>query len=383
MITYAFLQTYWWFLISVLGAILVFLLFVQGGQTLLFFEKNEIRRTMMVNAIGRKWELTFTTLVVFGGAFFASFPLFYSTSFGGAYWLWMLILIGFVLQAVSYEYRKKKGNVYGTRVYDAFLAFNGTFATILLGVAVAMFFFGADFTVNKTNLLDTNAPVISSWASTHGLEAILNWKNLLLGFTVLFLARTQALLYFINTIDDNVTREKSATALIGNGGVFVVLFLAFLFVLLTSNGYQATTVNGIETFESTPYKYLYNFIDMWWVLIAFIIGVALVLFAIIRTTFSRKTYTNGIWFSGAGTILVVLSLFWIAGYNGTAYYPSSIDPNSSLSIRNSSSSEFTLTVMSWVSLAIPFVAAYIIYAWYSLGKEPITAKEMEETTHKY
>lgn len=383
MITYAFLQSYWWFLISVLGAILVFLLFVQGGQTLLFFEKNEIRRTMMVNAIGRKWELTFTTLVVFGGAFFASFPLFYSTSFGGAYWLWMLILIGFVLQAVSYEYRKKKGNVYGTRVYDAFLAFNGTFATILLGVAVAMFFFGADFTVNKTSLLDTNAPVISSWASTHGLEAILNWKNLLLGFTVLFLARTQALLYFINTIDDNVTREKSATALIGNGGIFVVLFLAFLFVLLTSNGYQATTVNGIETFESTPYKYLYNFIEMWWVLIVFIIGVVLVLFAIIRTAFSKKTYTNGIWFSGAGTILVVLSLFWIAGYNDTAYYPSLIDPNSSLSIRNSSSSEFTITVMSWVSLAIPFVATYIIYAWYSLGKEPITAKEMEETTHKY
>ena len=382
MITYEFLQSYWWFLISVLGAILVFLLFVQGGQTLLYMEKDQLRRTMLINAIGRKWELTFTTLVVFGGAFFASFPLFYSTSFGGAYWLWMLILIGFVLQAVSYEYRKKKGNLYGSSTYDTFLAINGTLATILLGVAVAMFFFGAKFTVNKSNILDTTAPVISSWSPSHGLEAICNWKNLLLGFTVLFLARTQALLYFMNAIDDDIVREKSATALIGNGTIFVVFFLAFVGVLLTSEGYQGVTIYDVDTFTSVPYKYLHNFIDMWWAAIIFLAGVILVLYAIIRSAFSKR-YTKGIWFSGAGTILVVLSLFWIAGYNNTAYYPSLIDPASSLSIRNSSSSEFTLSVMSCVSLVIPFVAAYIIYAWYSLSKKPITAKEMEETSHKY
>ena len=382
MITYEFLQSYWWFLISVLGAILVFMLFVQGGQTLLTLEKNPLRRSMLINAIGRKWELTFTTLVVFGGAFFASFPLFYSTSFGGAYWLWMLILIGFVLQAVSYEYRKKKGNIYGTRTYDMFLAINGTLATVLLGVAVAMFFFGAEFTVNKNNLLDPQSPVISSWSPSHGLEAICNWKNLLLGFTVLFLARTQALLYFMNAIDDRIIREKSATALIGNGLIFVILFLAFTGVLLTSDGYQAEVIAHKETFVATPYKYLHNFIDMWWVSVTFLVGVVLVLYAIIRSAFS-KNYTKGIWFSGTGTVLVVLSLFWVAGYNNTAYYPSLLDPCCSLSIHNSSSSEFTLTAMSWVSLLIPFVAAYIIYAWRSLNKTPITAKEMEETSHKY
>ena len=382
MITYEFLQSYWWFLISLLGAILVFLLFVQGGQTLLSMEKNELRRTMLVNSIGRKWEFTFTTLVVFGGAFFASFPLFYSTSFGGAYWLRMLILIGFVLQAVSYEYRKKKGNIFGTRTYDLFLALNGSVSTILLGVAVAMFFFGGEFTINKSNILDSQAPVISSWASTHGLEAIFNLKNLLLGFTVLFLARTQALLYFINSIDDNIIHEKSATALIGNGAIFVILFLSFMAVLLTGNGYQSVTINGVETFVSTPYKYWNNFIEMWWVLVLFLIGVVLVLYAIIRTAFS-KNYKCGIWFSGIGTVLVVLSLFFIAGYNGTAYYPSITDPSSSLSIRNSSSSEFTLTTMSWVSLIIPFVLAYIIYAWRAINKKPITAKEMEESSHKY
>ncbi len=382
MITYEFLQSYWWFLISLLGAILVFLLFVQGGQTLLSMEKNELRRTMLVNSIGRKWEFTFTTLVVFGGAFFASFPLFYSTSFGGAYWLWMLILIGFVLQAVSYEYRKKKGNIFGTRTYDIFLALNGSVSTILLGVAVAMFFFGGEFTINKSNILDSQAPVISSWASTHGLEAIFNLKNLLLGFTVLFLARTQALLYFINSIDDNIIHEKSATALIGNGAIFVILFLSFMAVLLTGNGYQSVTINGVDTFVSTPYKYWNNFIEMWWVLVLFLIGVVLVLYAIIRTAFSNN-YKCGIWFSGIGTVLVVLSLFFIAGYNGTAYYPSITDPSSSLSIRNSSSSEFTLTTMSWVSLIIPFVLAYIIYAWRAINKKPITAKEMEESSHKY
>lgn len=382
MITYQFLQSYWWVLISVLGALLVFLLFVQGGQTFLLSEKNEMRRTMMVNSLGRKWEFTFTMLVVFGGAFFASFPLFYSTSFGGAYWLWMLILIGFVLQAVSYEYRKKRGNIYGTKTYDTFLLFNGSISTILLGVAVGMFFFGGEFSINKSNILNSMQPSISTWGPLHGLEAILCWKNLLLGFTVLFLARTQALLYFMNSIDDETTHEKSATALIGNGSVFVVLFLAFTAVLLTSTGYSEVIDNGTTTFVAEPYKYLHNLLDMWWVMIIFVVGVVLVLYAIIRSAFAKR-YKKGIWFSGIGTILVVLSLFFLAGFNNTPYYPSLIDASSSLSIHNSSSSEFTLTVMACVSLIIPFVAAYMIYAWKAINNKPITNQEMEQTQHKY
>ena len=382
MITYDFLQSYWWVLISILGGILVFMLFVQGGQTLLTIEKNELRRSMLINSIGRKWELTFTTLVVFGGAFFASFPLYYSTSFGGAYWLWILILIGFVLQAVSYEYRRKSGNVFGSRVYDAFLMFNGTLGTILLGVAVGLFFFGGEFTINKSNIINSESVVISSWAGTHGLEAIGNWRNLLLGLTVLFLARTLALLYFINSIEDVIIREKSRTALIGNGLIFVLLFVTFTIVLLTSSGYEYTNITGKETFILKDYKYLHNFISLWWAAIIFLIGVVAVLYAIIRTIL-KPHYNKGIWCGGVGTFLVVMTLFWIAGFNNTAYLPSLINPESSLTIRNSSSSEFTLMVMSCVSLIIPFVAAYIIYAWRSLSKSPITAKEMEETEHKY
>lgn len=381
MTTYNFLQSYWWVLISVLGALLVFLLFVQGGQTFLLTEKDEMQRTMKVNALGRKWEFTFTMLVVFGGAFFASFPLFYSTSFGGAYWLWMLILIGFVLQAVSYEYRKKHGNIYGTRVYDTFLFFNGSVSTILLGVAVAMMFFGAEFSIDKANILSAR-PTISTWGPYHGLEAILSWKNLLLGFTVLFLARTQALLYFINSIGDEITRKKSAKALIVNGTIFVVLFLAFVATLLTATGYSEVTENGASHFVAEPYKYLHNLIDMWWVMAIFVVGVVLVLYAIVRSIISPQ-FTKGVWFSGIGTIFVVLSLFFIAGFNNTAYYPSLIDSASSLSIRNSSSSEFTLTTMSWVSLIIPFVAAYMIYAWKAINNKPITQQEMEQTHHKY
>ena len=378
MITYQFLQSYWWFLISVLGGLLVFMLFVQGGQTLLCLEKEPNRRAMLVNAIGKKWELSFTTLVVFGGAFFASFPLFYSTSFGGAYWLWMLILIGFVLQAVSYEYRRKKGNIYGTPVYDTFLAINGTLATILLGVAVAMFFFGAEFTVCKSNIVSTGSPVISSWAPTHGLEAIFNWKNLILGFTILFLARTQALLYFINAINDATTHAKARKSLIWNATAFVVLFLSFVALLLTSTGVQAT--NG--TFTIVEYKYLTNFLQMWWFAAIFVIGVVLVLYAIIHTILCTS-FNHGFWFSGIGAFLVVVALFGVAGYNDTAYYPSLLHIDSSLTIRNSSSSEFTLSVMSCVSLIIPFVAAYIVYAWRALSKSPITEKEMEQSSHKY
>lgn len=379
MFTLDFFQSYWWFLISVLGAILVFLLFIQGGQALLFEARSDMERTMMVNALGRKWELSFTTLVVFGGAFFASFPLFYSTSFGGAYWLWILILIGFVLQAVSYEFRSKSGNIFGTRVYDFFLLLNGMLACILLGAAVSTFFFGAEFTVAKQNILNSASPVISTWSPTHGLEALWS-KNIVLGIAVFLLARTQAALFFIKTIDGGVVfRERCCFMVMRNGIAFVLFFVAFLVMLLLANGYQVAANGSIEIVE---YKYLHNFIDMWWVAVIFLVGVVMVVYAIGRTAFTKE-YNNGIWFSGIGTVLVVLSLFWIAGYNNTAYYPSLLDTASSLTIANSSSSEFTLRAMSIVSLLIPFVAAYIIYAWWSLTRKPITPDEMEAPGHKY
>ena len=381
MINIEYLQTYWWVLISVLGAILVFLLFVQGGQSMLLQRLSADDRVMMINSLGRKWELTFTTLVVFGGAFFASFPLFYSTSFGGAYWLWMLILFSFIIQAVSYEFRHKPGNLYGARTYDVFLFINGCVGCILLGVAVSMFFFGGEFTVTMGNILDPGSPVISRWASSHGFEAIFNWKNLVLGFAVLFLARTQAALYFLDNIKggEEIAKRNRRQVLV-NGVIFVVFFLIFLALLLTAKGLQA--VPGTGTFEWVDYKYLHNFLDMWWVLIIFLAGVVTVLYAIVRSAFST-TFTKGIWFSATGTILVVLSLFWIAGFNNTPYYPSLLDINSSLSIYNSSSTRFTLEVMSFVSLIIPFVVAYIAYVWYSMDRKPITPAEMKETDDKY
>lgn len=375
------LQVYWWLLVSVLGAILVFLLFVQGGQTLLCCGRDNESRTLMVNSLGHKWELTFTTLVVFGGAFFASFPLFYSTSFGGAYWLWMLILFSFVLQAVSYEFRSKPGNVFGTRTYDTFLLINGAFGCILLGVAVAMFFNPSDFTVTKGNILDNTSPVISRWAPTHGFEAIFNWFNLLLGFTVLFLARTMAQLYFINNInynDDFYARMKKGVMI--NGAIFVVLFLAFMACLLTRDGYELTTANGIpdvkNSFEIVPFKYFHNYITLWWALVALLVGVVMVLYAYGRTVFT-KHYTEGIWWAGIGVILVVLSLFWVAGYNNTPYYPS-VDPASSLTIANSSSSKFTLEVMSWVSVIVPFVVGYIAYVWHAMDRKKMTPNSLDD-----
>ena len=374
MITYEFLQNYWWLLISILGAVLVFLLFVQGGQTMLLTTKEATYKSMMVNSLGRKWELTFTTLVVFGGAFFASFPLFYSTSFGGAYWLWMIILFSFIVQAISYKYRQKEGNVYGTRTYDTLLFINGIIGPVLLGVAVAMMFFGAEFTVSKANILNPQASAISQWGPGHGIESIFNFKNLILGFTVLFLARVQATLYFINNIDDKRMHEELMPGFRLNAILFVVFFLTFAALLLTAKG----VAYGNGTAEWTDYKYLHNFIDMWWVLIIFLIGTLSVLYAIGRTVFT-KGFTKGIWYSGIGTALVVMSLFWVAGYNGTAYYPSLLDVESSLTIRNSSSSEFTLTAMSIVSLLIPFVLAYIVYAWYAMDRVKITKKEIEET----
>ncbi|MDE5744969.1 MAG: cytochrome d ubiquinol oxidase subunit II [Paramuribaculum sp.] len=381
MINIEYLQTYWWLLISVLGAILVFLLFVQGGQSMLLQRLSADDRVMMINSLGRKWELTFTTLVVFGGAFFASFPLFYSTSFGGAYWLWMLILFSFIIQAVSYEFRHKPGNLYGARTYDVFLFINGCVGCILLGVAVSMFFFGGEFTVTMGNILDPGSPVISRWAPSHGFEAIFNWKNLILGFAVLFLARTQAALYFLDNIKggEEIARRNRRQVLV-NGAIFVVFFLFFLALLLTAKGLQI--VPGTGSYEWIDYKYLHNFLDMWWVSIIFLAGVVIVLYAIVRSAFSA-TFTKGIWFSATGTILVVLSLFWVAGFNNTPYYPSLLDINSSLSIYNSSSTRFTLEVMSFVSLIIPFVAAYIAYVWYSMDRKPITPAEMKETDDKY
>lgn len=365
------LQNYWWLLISVLGSILVFLLFVQGGQTMIYgLGKTPDQRNFILGAMGSKWELTYTTLVTFGGAFFASFPLYYSTCFGGAYWLWILILFSFVLQAVSYEYRRKKGNIYGTGTYDAFLFINGSVGCILLGVAVGMFFFGGDFTVNRDNILSSHSPVISQWAPTHGFEAIFCWKNLVLGVAVLFLARMQAALYMINRMkenDDSFFKRLKASAFI-NGGIFVIAFLAFLTILFTSKGYDVVSQDG-QTVSVTEasYKYFINMTTDWWELCTLLIGVVFVLYGLLRTVLS-KHFTKGVWFTGIGTILAVLALFWAAGYGDTAFLPSLTDPMSSLTIRNASSSEFTLTVMSYASIFIPFVIAYIWYVWRKMDK---------------
>ncbi len=382
-----YLQAYWWLLISVLGAVLVFMLFVQGGQTMLLSQKDSLRRSLMINSLGRKWELTFTTLVVFGGAFFASFPLFYSTSFGGAYVLWMLILFSFVIQAVSYEYRRKPGNLYGSSTYDVFLFVNGCLGTILLGVAVAMMFFGAEFTVNKVNILDSASPVISRWAPTRGLEAIVCWKNLVLGFAVLFLARTQASLYFLNNISEDASlSDRNRRSVLVNGVIFVVFFLIFVALLLTAGGYRAVEggkgAMALNTFVYEPNIYLHNFLSMWWASAAFLIGTLMVVYAIIIGAF-RKRNISGIWWSGIGTVLVVLSLFWVAGYGNTAYYPSLLDYQSSLTIANSSSTLFTLKTMTWVSILIVPVIAYIVCVWYKMDRAPLTPTEIEGPGHKY
>ncbi len=373
-------QAYWWLLIAVLGAALVFMLFVQGGQSMLYCgNKNETDRQLMVNSLGRKWELTFTTLVVFGGAFFASFPLFYSTSFGGAYWLWMSILISFVLQAVSYEYRRKRGNVYGTKTYDAFLLINGFFGCVLLGVAVGTMFFGGEFEVVRTNLLQPGNPVISRWAPTHGLEAMVCWQCLLLGIAVYFLARTQAALYFINNIRGGEAFEaRMRRKVLVNGVVFVLLFVVWVVVLMLTTGKQANA-NG-EIVE-VPYLYFNNFLGMWWWLIAFLLGVVLVLCGIVAGAFTKSR--GGIWMSGVGTILVVISLFAVAGYNNTSYLPSNTFPQSSLTIANSSSSLYTLKAMSWVSLFIPVVILYIVYVWRKMNHGGLSEKDVADGAHQY
>ena len=374
------LQAYWWLLIAVLGSALVFLLFVQGGQSMLWQARTQTERQLMVNSLGRKWELTFTTLVVFGGAFFASFPLFYSTSFGGAYRLWMLSLVSFVVQAVSYEYRRKSGNVYGTRVYDSLLMFNGLFGCVMLGVAVAMMFFGAEFTVAKGNILDGSNPVISRWAPTHGLEAMADWRNLLLGVAVFFLARAQAAMYFVNNICGDgafATRMRRAAGV--NGAVFALLFVAFLLVLVYASGLRQGA-DGIFVAEQNIY--LHNLLGMWWAAVLLLAGVVMALYGIFRTAFDRR-WRAGIWFGGTGTALVVMVLFFLAGYRSTAYYPSVLDAQSSLSIANSSSSLFTLKVMSWVSVLVPFVLAYIAYVWRKMNAHPLTPSELHREHHQY
>lgn len=379
---YIFLQHYWWFVVSLLGALLVFLLFVQGGNSLLFCPgKTEEQKKMMINSTGRKWEFTFTTLVTFGGAFFASFPLFYSTSFGGAYWLWMIILFSFVLQAVSYEFQSKAGNLLGKTAYRIFLVINGVVGPVLLGGAVATFFTGSDFYINKGNIADAAMPVISQWANGwHGLDALLNPWNVVLGLAVFFLARILGALYFINNINEDDLVRRCRRALWGNTVLFLVFFLAFVIRTLLADGYAVRPETGEVFMES--YKYLTNFLQMPVVLLVFLAGVVAVLWGIIRTLW-KPAFDKGIWFAGAGTVLTVLALLLVAGYNNTAYYPSTHDLQSSLTLANSCSSRFTLKVMAYVSILVPFVLAYIFYAWRSIDNRKIDAKEMEEGGHAY
>lgn len=380
--TYIFLQHYWWFVVSLLGALLVFLLFVQGGNSLLFcLGKTEEQKKMMINSTGQKWEFTFTTLVTFGGAFFASFPLFYSTSFGGAYWLWMIILFSFVLQAVSYEFQSKAGNLLGKTTYRTFLVINGVVGPVLLGGAVATFFTGSNFYINKGNIADAAMPVISQWANGwHGLDALLNPWNVVLGLAVFFLARILGALYFINNINEDDLVKRCRRALWGNTALFLVFFLAFVIRTLLADGYAVRPETG-EVFME-PYKYLTNFLQMPVVLLVFLVGVVAVLWGIIRTLW-KPAFDKGIWFAGAGTVLTVLALLLVAGYNNTAYYPSTHDLQSSLTLANSCSSQFTLKVMAYVSILVPFVLAYIFYAWRSIDNRKIDAKEMEEGGHAY
>lgn len=380
--TYIFLQHYWWFVVSLLGALLVFLLFVQGGNSLLFcLGKTEEQKKMMINSTGRKWEFTFTTLVTFGGAFFASFPLFYSTSFGGAYWLWMIILFSFVLQAVSYEFQSKAGNLLGKTTYRTFLVINGVVGPVLLGGAVATFFTGSNFYINKGNIADAAMLVISQWANGwHGLDALLNPWNVVLGLAVFFLARILGALYFINNINEDDLVKRCRRALWGNTALFLVFFLAFVIRTLLADGYAVRPETG-EVFME-PYKYLTNFLQMPVVLLVFLVGVVAVLWGIIRTLW-KPAFDKGIWFAGAGTVLTVLALLLVAGYNNTAYYPSTHDLQSSLTLANSCSSQFTLKVMAYVSILVPFVLAYIFYAWRSIDNRKIDAKEMEEGGHAY
>jgi len=385
-----FLQEYWWCIISLLGALLVMLLFVQGGQTFIFSlgNKDESKKRLILNTFGRKWEFTFTTLVTFGGAFFASFPTFYSVSFGGATYLWIAILLAMVIQAVSYEYRSKENNLLGKKTFDTFLTLNGVLAPLLLGVAVATFFFGADFSFNPSRIVNRSSNYLySTWNSPwHGLEALSDIRNVVLGIAVLFLARTLGLLYMINSIADEDIVAKARKRLVPNATVFLICFLAFLFFLLTADGIKMMySINATSLAypycRQVDYIYLKNFIDLPCVSVTFVVGVLSVLAGIIRGAFSAST--KGIWYAAIGTVLVVFALFIVAGWNGTAFYRSLSFPRSSLAITNSSSSQMTLTVMTYVSFLIPFVLAYIWWAWKSLNKRKIDTDEIQTSGESY
>ena len=373
MISQLFLQHYWWIIVSILASLLVFLMFVQGGQSMIYsLPQSEIQKTMIINSLGRKWEFTFTTLVTFGGAFFASFPLFYATSFGGAYWVWIAILFSFIIQAVAYEFRSKPENVFGKRTFDFFLFLNGSLGPFLIGVAVATFFTGAMYSLDQMNQVRWATP----W---YGLEALLNLRNLALGLAVLFLVRINGLMYLINTIDDETLIRKSVRGVMINAIPFLIFFLFFVISLLISSGFAADRSTGLITVEK--FKYLHNFIEMPFVLILFLAGVSGVLYGI-GITLLKKSH-SGIWFSGSGTVLAVFSLFLVAGFNGTSFYPSLYNLQSSLTIRNASSSLFTLKTMMYVSFIIPLVLVYIWYAWKAINNTKITAQEMSAEEHKY
>jgi len=373
MISHLFLQHYWWIIVSLLAGILVFLMFVQGGQSMIFtLPKSDIQKKMIVNAMGRKWEFTFTTLVTFGGAFFASFPLFYASSFGGAYWVWIAILFSFSIQAVAFEYRSKPGNVFGQKTFDSFLFVNGSLGPLLIGTAVATFFTGSKFSINDMNQVQWQ----TAW---YGLEAVLNVRNVALGLAVLFLSRVNGLLYIINSIDSDELVQASRKSLVINSLIFLVFFLFFTFTLLVSKGFAADPATGTVTMEK--FKYLHNFLQMPVVLLLFLAGVVAVLYGIGVSVFSRST--RGIWFTGGGSVLAVFGLFLCAGFNGTAFYPSVFDLQSSLTIQNASSSLFTLKAMMFVSFLIPFVLAYIWYAWKLINNTSITESEMNTDDHTY
>ena len=380
MITYEFLQQYWWFLISLLGGLLVFLMFVQGGNALIFFAgKKEHERQLIVNSTGRKWELTFTTLVTFGGAFFASFPLFYSTSFGGAYWVWILILITFVFQAVSYEFQSKAGNILGKNTFRVFLTLNGFLAPLLIGTAVGTFFTGSAFTVNKNAVGDAIMPTISQWTNAwHGLEAVTNPFNVAFGLMVMLLAVSLGALYMINNISNEELSKRLRKSLLVSFTGFLVIFIFVVYNLFTMEGF-AVNENGIITMQEG--KYLTNIIDMPVVLVMFLTGAVLLVAGVVLTLI-KQTFTRGIWPSAIGTVMAVMAIFMIAGYNGTAYYPSVADLQSSLTLANSCSSELTLKTMAIVSLIIPFVVAYIAYFWHKMDKKQLTREEIE-TSDKY
>lgn len=378
--TYDFFQQYWWFIISLLGALLVFMMFVQGANSVMFsLSTNEEERRMIINSTGRKWELTFTTLVTFGGAFFASFPLFYSTSFGGAYWVWMIILFTFVVQAVSYEFQNKLGNLLGTKTFQYFLVINGIVGPLLLGVAVATFFNGANFIIDKSNILGSPNPIISSWANaSHGLDALLNGWNIIFGLAVLFLARSLGILYVMNNVENENIRSRASVRLVGTVVPFLVFFIVTLAHILIQDGYATDPASGEIYIE--PNKYFNNFLQMWPIALLLVAGVALFIYGSAKTIFTNY-YNNGIWPAGIGTVLVVLSLLLCTGWNYTAYYPSSADMQSSLTIANSCSSEFTLRTMSVVSLIVPFVIAYIAYVWRIMDKKKITKEDLKEEAY--